>query len=80
MTTKVTIPSAGMGTTDGTVAKWLKTEGDAVRRGEIIAEIETAKAIEEVLSPATGVLTKILIPVGQAASVHAEIAVIEESE
>lgn len=79
MTTKVLIPKPGMGTTEGTIAKWLKAEGDVVAQGEAIAEIETAKAIEEVHAPTTGVLTKILLREGETAEVFTEIAVIEET-
>lgn len=79
MTTKVLIPKAGMGTTEGTISKWLKAEGDRVTEGEVIVEIETAKAVQEVEAPASGVLTKILLGEGQTAEVHAEIGVIEES-
>jgi pyruvate/2-oxoglutarate dehydrogenase complex dihydrolipoamide acyltransferase (E2) component len=68
-----------MGTNEGTIARWLKVEGDAVKEGEVIAEIETAKAMEELTAPVSGVLTKILLPEGQTAPVHAEIAVIEEA-
>lgn len=78
MTTKVLIPKGGMGTTEGTIAKWLKAEGDRVAAGEIIVEIETAKALEEVTAPASGVLKKILLPAGQTAEVFTEIAEIEE--
>ena len=79
MTTKVLIPKPGMGTTEGTIAKWLKAEGDTVTEGEVIAEIENAKAIEEVCAPITGVLTKIMLEEGQTAEVFTEIAIIEES-
>lgn len=79
MTTKVIIPKAGMGTTEGTIAKWLKAEGDRVTLGEVIVEIETAKAVEEVTAPVTGILTKILLPEGETAEVHTEIAEIEEN-
>lgn len=78
MTTKVLIPKPGMGTTEATIAKWLKAEGDVVTEGEVIAELETAKAIQEVLAPVTGVLTRILLPVGETAEVYAEMALIEE--
>jgi pyruvate/2-oxoglutarate dehydrogenase complex dihydrolipoamide acyltransferase (E2) component len=79
VTTKVLIPKPGMGTTEGTIAKWLKSEGDTVTEGEVIVEIENAKAIEEVHAPITGVLTKILLEEGQTADVFTEIAIIEES-
>jgi pyruvate dehydrogenase E2 component (dihydrolipoamide acetyltransferase) len=67
-----------MGTTDGTIAKWLKAEGDAVIEGEVLVEIEFAKAIQEVAAPASGVLTKILLREGETAAVFTDIAVIEE--
>lgn len=78
MTTKVLIPKGGMGTAEGTIAKWLKVEGDRVTEGEIIVEIETAKAVEEVAAPASGVLARILLQEGQTAEVYTEIAIIEE--
>lgn len=79
MTTKVLIPKPGMGIAEGTIARWLKAEGDAVVEGEVIVEIETAKAIEEVCAPVSGVLAKILLTEGQSAEVYTEIAVIEEA-
>ena len=79
MVTKVVIPNVGMGTTEGTVAKWLKAEGDRVNAGEIIAEIELAKAVEEVTAPVSGVITKIHLQEGMTAEVLAEIATIDEA-
>ena len=79
MATKVLIPKPGMGTTEGTIARWLKAEGDVVAEGEVIVEVETAKAIEEVRAPISGVLAKILLQPGQTAEVFTEIAVIEEA-
>ena len=80
MTTRVLIPKPGMGTTEGTIAKWLKNEGDHVTEGEVIVEIEMAKAVEEVPAPVTGVLTKILLPVGETAEVYTAIALIDEMD
>ena len=77
MQTKVLIPKAGMGTTEGTILKWLKSEGDSVIAGEMIVEIETAKAVQEVPAPASGVLVQILLPAGETAEVFTEIAVID---
>jgi pyruvate/2-oxoglutarate dehydrogenase complex dihydrolipoamide acyltransferase (E2) component len=76
--TKVLIPKVGMGTAEGTIAKWLKSEGDFVREGEVIVEIEMAKAVEEVPAPVTGVLRKIFLADGGTADVYTEIAEIEE--
>lgn len=78
MKTKVLIPKTGMGTTEGTIAKWLKAEGDAVVEGEVIVEVELAKAVEEVVAPVSGILEKILLAEGQTAEVHSEIAVIND--
>jgi pyruvate/2-oxoglutarate dehydrogenase complex dihydrolipoamide acyltransferase (E2) component len=80
MTTKLLIPKVGMGTTDGTIGKWLKSEGDSIQEGEVIVEIEMAKAVEEVSAPVRGVLAKILVKEGETAEVHTAIAIIEESQ
>ena len=58
MTTKVVMPSWGMGIEEGTVVRWLKAVGDKVQAGEPIVEIETAKATQEMESPATGTLAR----------------------
>jgi pyruvate dehydrogenase E2 component (dihydrolipoamide acetyltransferase) len=79
MTTKVLIPKPGMGIAEGTIVKWLKAQGDAVVEGEVLVEIETAKAIEEVRAPVSGILASILLPEGESAEVYTEIAVIEEA-
>jgi len=68
-----------MGIEEGTVTRWLKSVGDRVEKGEPIVEIETAKALQEVESPATGTLIEILLPAGQMAPVNTEIAVIDDS-
>jgi pyruvate/2-oxoglutarate dehydrogenase complex dihydrolipoamide acyltransferase (E2) component len=77
MTTKVVLPKWGMGIEEGTVTRWLKAVGDKVAQGEPLVEIETAKATQEVESPASGTLVQILLPEGETASVNTEIAVIE---
>ena len=51
---------------EGNLAKWLKKEGDAVKAGDVIAEIETDKATMEVEAVDEGVLGKILVPDGTA--------------
>src|SRR5712672_3361266 len=50
--------------TEGTVAKWLKKEGDKVSSGDVIAEIETDKATMEVEAVDEGVMGKIVVPEG----------------
>src|SRR5262249_19892901 len=61
----------------GNLAKWLKKEGDAVKSGDVIAEIETDKATMEVEAADEGTLGKILVPEGTAdVAVNTPIAVI----
>jgi pyruvate/2-oxoglutarate dehydrogenase complex dihydrolipoamide acyltransferase (E2) component len=79
VTTKLTIPKSGMGIEEATVTRWLKAVGEAVKKGEPIVEIETAKATQEVESPTSGTLVKILLAEGETAAVNTEIAVIEEA-
>ncbi|MBI4220156.1 MAG: 2-oxo acid dehydrogenase subunit E2 [Chloroflexi bacterium] len=76
--TEVTMPSMGADMTEGAVAKWLKKEGDPVKRGDILAEIETDKAVVEMEAYGAGVLRKIVIPEGQKVPVGQLIAYIGE--
>jgi pyruvate dehydrogenase E2 component (dihydrolipoamide acetyltransferase) len=62
--TEIKLPALAPSMTEGNVARWVKKEGEAVSAGEIIAEIETDKAIVELESPAAGVLGRILVPAG----------------
>ena len=78
MTKSVIIPKSGMGITEGEVVRWLKAEGDRVSEGEVIAEVETAKATIEIEAPASGVLAKILVREGENAEVNTKIATIED--
>ena len=62
---------------DGVVVQWLKAAGDPVERGDVLAEIETDKAIVEVDAPASGVLRSIDVPAGEVVPVGTTLAVIE---
>ncbi len=62
--------------TEGVISNWLKHEGDLVQRGEILAEIETDKAMMELESYDTGVLSQILVEPGRAVPVGTPIAII----
>ncbi len=66
MPIKVTMPALSPTMTDGTLANWLKAEGDTVEAGDVIAEIETDKATMEVEAVDEGVLGKILVAAGTA--------------
>ena len=82
MPISILMPALSPTMTEGTLAKWLKKEGDAVKSGEAIAEIETDKATMEMEVADDGVLGKILVPAGTAGvKVNAPIALLlEEGE
>jgi pyruvate/2-oxoglutarate dehydrogenase complex dihydrolipoamide acyltransferase (E2) component len=77
MAHEVKLAQFGMGMSEGTPLRWLKKEGDMVREGEPIVEIEAAKAVVEVPSPASGKLTKILAAEGTTVPVYSVIALID---
>ena len=77
MTVKVNLPKSGMGIEEGTIARWLKGVGDKVTEGEVIVEIETAKALQEVQAPASGTLAEILFGEGVTVAVNSTLALIE---
>ena len=60
MAIEIKSPTFPESVADGTVANWVKKEGDQVNQDEIIAEIETDKVVLEVVAPTNGVITKIL--------------------
>src|SRR3974390_3583098 len=77
MPTRVLMPALSPTMTEGKIARWLKKEGDAVKSGDVLAEIETDKATMEVEAVDEGKLGKILIPGGtEAVKVNTPIAVI----
>src|SRR4051812_5985897 len=56
MASPIVMPSFGMYTAEGTLVSWLQPAGAAVREGDPVLEIETDKATQEVVAPATGFL------------------------
>jgi pyruvate dehydrogenase E1 component beta subunit len=77
MPTEVLMPALSPTMEKGNLAKWLKKEGDPVKSGDVIAEIETDKATMEVEAADEGTLGKILVPEGTAdVAVNTPIAVI----
>lgn len=64
MPINITMPALSPTMTEGTLAKWLKVEGDSVESGDVIAEIETDKATMEVEAVDEGVIGKILVEAG----------------
>src|SRR2546427_2709156 len=79
MPIEILMPALSPTMTEGNLAKWLKKEGDAVRSGDVLAEIETDKATMEVEAIDDGKLAKILVPDGtDNVAVNTPIAVIAE--
>ena len=78
----VTMPALSPTMEEGTLARWLKQEGDSVNPGDVIAEIETDKATMEVEAVDEGVLGRIVVPEGtEGVKVNATIAwLLEEGE
>ncbi len=72
--TSVIMPKTGMAMEQGTIVRWLKKAGDAVRKGEAIAEIETDKSTMELEAEADGALLSILHGDGETVSVSVVIA------
>ena len=62
MPSEVLMPALSPTMKSGNISKWLKSEGEKVKAGEVIAEIETDKAIMELESPIPGILGKVVIP------------------
>jgi pyruvate dehydrogenase E2 component (dihydrolipoamide acetyltransferase) len=66
MASEVKLPRLGQGMESGTVRKWLKSEGEAVEKGEPLFEVDTDKVTQEVESDFAGVLLKIALQEGEA--------------
>jgi pyruvate dehydrogenase E2 component (dihydrolipoamide acetyltransferase) len=77
MPIEILMPALSPTMTEGNLAKWLKKEGDAIKAGDVIAEIETDKATMEVEAVDEGVLGKILVAGGsQGVKVNQPIALL----
>ena len=74
------MPQLGLTMTEGKVTRWLKQEGDAVKSGEAILEIETDKINAEVEAPADGKLTRIQAQEGDAVKVIGLLAIVAAAE
>src|SRR6478736_4983666 len=65
MATEIKLPRLGQGMESGTIVKWLKAEGDKVKKGEPLYELDTDKVTQEVEADASGVLLKIAVAEGE---------------
>ena len=73
MAKPVTMPQLGESVTEGTIARWLKAEGDEVKKDEPICEVDTDKVSAELPSPLAGTVQKILISEGTTVDVGTEL-------
>jgi len=74
MASRVLAPSMGEGIEEMTVVNWLKKEGDTVAQFEVLVEIETDKVTNEITSPASGVVLKILVQKDEVVKVGSTLA------
>src|SRR5579875_708366 len=79
MATSVTMPRLGESVTEGTVTRWLKSEGDHVDADEPLLEVSTDKVDTEVPSPASGTLLSIKVQEDETVEIGVELAVIGEA-
>ena len=75
----VVMPQLGETVTEGTVTKWYKKVGDAIRADEALFDVETDKVSTEIPAPASGTLAEILVAAGATAKVGARLAVIRDA-
>lgn len=78
MPTEVKMPQMGESIYEGTITRWMKKEGDSVRKDEPMYELSTDKVDTEIPSPVTGVLVKIAVPAGKKVPIHTVVAMVDE--
>ena len=77
---QVRLPKLGAHMQEGTIVEWLKKEGEPVKKGEPLFQVETDKAVMEVESPANGVLKSIVHGKGTKVPVNTVVAFIEQPD
>ena len=80
MAIEITVPTLGESVADATVARWIKTTGDAVAADEPVVELETDKVTLEVPAPAAGTLGEIIAAEGANVEVGASLAILNEGD
>jgi pyruvate dehydrogenase E2 component (dihydrolipoamide acetyltransferase) len=76
MASKILMEALSPTMEEGRLVEWKKNEGDAIRPGDVLAEVETDKAVMELVSRAEGVLLKLLVPAGSTVAVASLMGVI----
>ena len=80
MAATVTMPKLGFDMAEGTLVRWMRAEGEEIKKGEVLAEIETDKATVEVESTSEGTVRRLLVEAGASVPVGTPIAVIGARE
>ncbi|MBX3133858.1 MAG: pyruvate dehydrogenase complex dihydrolipoamide acetyltransferase [Gemmatimonadaceae bacterium] len=80
MSTKVFMEALSPTMEEGRLVKWLKAEGDAVKSGDVLAEVETDKAVMELVARGDGILRKQLITEGTTAAVSSLVGIIADKD
>ncbi len=80
MATEIIMPQMGFDMKEGTVVRWIKSEGEPVGKGEMVAEIETDKAVVEIESYDSGILRKVYIAEGTTVPVGQVIGIIGSAD
>ncbi|MCS6924674.1 MAG: 2-oxo acid dehydrogenase subunit E2 [Candidatus Binatia bacterium] len=78
MAVEVVMPKFGLTMIEGTIQRWFKAEGDEIRAGEPLFEVETEKVLYEVEAPVSGTVAKLLYPLEAVVAVGLPVAVIAE--
>jgi pyruvate dehydrogenase E2 component (dihydrolipoamide acetyltransferase) len=80
MAEKITMPKLGFDMAEGTLIRWVKSEGEQITKGDVLAEIETDKATVEVEAQSVGVMRKHIVQEGTVVPVGSVIAVIGDEQ
>ena len=78
MAVEVVMPKFGLTMTEGTIQQWFKSEGDTIKTGEALFEVETEKVLYEVEAPADGTVAKLLYAIEAVVGVGLPVAIIAE--
>ena len=79
MPTDVKMPQMGESIYEGTITKWLKKEGEFIKKDDPLYELSTDKVDTEIPSPVSGTLQKIVVAAGQKVPIHTVVALVDES-
>src|ERR1044071_8199773 len=80
MAETISMPKLGFDMQEGVLVRWVKNEGENVKKGDVLAEIETDKATVEVESSASGVVRKLLVEAGSVVPIGNPIAIVGSAD